>query len=140
MTFQDQDKGGQPGFVMDKVNMGPTVGQVYKPRQSERMVISGVSYTVLPWDNMILLALAPVGVFNFLLPDIVLWMKFPYGQQPLLFKLMNDNGGNAVTFTPFGTQTIDGLASVQVLPTLGMAPFPSLTVRPRVDLSGWLVT
>lgn len=117
-----------------KVDCGPTIGWVRRPMFNERFIISGVTYSVQPFDFQLLIAVN--ADFNVLLPSVTTWMRQPWGMFPIFVK---DNGPFAgthpITVTPEGADTIDGLASVQIVSDGG-----SLSVRPKSDLTGWDLT
>ena len=139
MTYVDLDKGGQPGYATDRMGMGPSLGLYNKANRLERIITTGAASSLQPWDAVIMLNLAVNAAYTLTLLSCATWLKNPYGQIPIQFKFLTDNGGLALTLTPAGIDTIDGLASVQVVPNVGVAPFPSFIIRPRIDNLGWIV-
>lgn len=140
MSFVDLDKGGNPGYGLDRMVMGPTLGPTNKPNRLERIITAGAASTLQPWDAVILLNLTIAGAYSLTLLPVAQWLSQPYGQIEVLVKFLNDNGGNDLTILPTAPDTIDGIASVAITAQVGLAPFPSLRLRPRIDLLGWIVT
>ena len=72
------------------VDTGPTLGWSRRPLVTDRLITSGTSYTVQPWDRMLLISVA--APFSVNLPSVATWMLQPYGLRPLRVK---DAGGFA---------------------------------------------
>lgn len=139
-SFPDLDKGGNYGWVLDQMAMGPTKGRVNKANRVERIITSGAASALQKWDAVILLNLTIAAAYSLTLPTALDWLSKEHGQIEVLVKFLNDNGGNDLTILPSGADTIDGIASVAITAQVGLAPFPSLRLRPRIDLLGWIVT
>lgn len=114
------------------IDGGPSIGLVRRPLFNDRVVTAAGVTAIEPYDFLVLLNAAALQTIQ--LPDVVLWMRQPYGQFPLLIK---DRGMNASAFNktvlPFGAQTIDGLPNLKIISDGGFA-----YLRPYSDLSGWM--
>lgn len=118
--------------IYGKVDYGPTFGQVYRPLNPKRRVSAAGVVTILPFDVMVVVRQTVPAASTVLLPDLRLWMTQPYGGFDLILK--NGNFGFDMTITPFGTQTIDKLASLIVGGGQGEG---ATVLTPLNDMSGW---
>lgn len=119
--------------IYGKVDYGPTFGAVYRPLNTKRIVTAaGVNILILPFDVMLIIQQTIPGAFNVQLPDLRLWMSQPYGGFDLILK--NRNFGFDMTVFAFGTQRVDGLATIVVGGGQGEG---AVVLSPLNDMSGW---
>lgn len=119
--------------IYGKVDYGPTFGQVYRPLNPKRVVTTAGAIAVLPFDVFIIVQQTVPAAWTMALPDLALWMKYPYGGFELTVK--NLNIGYDGTVSAFAGQTIDGLASLIIGDTQGVG---ATIISPLPDLSGWI--
>lgn len=126
--------------IYGAVDYGPTFGKVWRPVNTKRIVTvydaappGNTNVTIIPFDVIVIVQFAPAAVCNVILPDLSLWMKYPYGGFDLTIK--NNNVGFDMTIFPFGVQTIDGLASLIVGGGQGEG---AVVLSPLNDFSGWM--
>lgn len=125
------------GLALDRGTDGPTVGAIDKPNRLQRTITTGIASTVQPWDALILFKISPGNPYSLTLLPVSDWLKNAYGQIPLTIKFLNNNGGNVLTIFAAGSDSIDGSAFVQIVPST--SPFTTLVLMPRADLVGWLI-
>ena len=118
--------------IYGKVDYGPTFGNVYRPLNQKRIVTASGLVTIEPFDVIVIVQMTVAAAFSVQLPDLTLWMKYPYGGFNLIIK--NRNFGFNMTVLPFGAQKIDGLS--QIIATGGQGE-GALVISPLNDLSGW---
>lgn len=118
--------------IYGKVDYGPTFGAVYRPLNPKRIVTAAGDVSILPYDVIVIVQQTAPGAFNLLLPDLRLWMLYPYGGFDLTLK--NRNFGFDMTVVPFGSQKIDGLSSLVAGGGQGEG---AVVLSPLNDLSGW---
>lgn len=123
-----------------RIDCGPTIGWVRRPMFNDKYIITGVTYTVQPFDWRLLIN-RPATAIEILLPDVALWMRQSYGLFPIQVKdignaSLTDISATPITVTPFAGQTIDGLVAA-TNPVQISSGGGSLTVEPKSDLSGW---
>jgi hypothetical protein len=139
LTQLDQS-GTNAQFV--RTYLGPTLGWVMVPVVPELIIISTAPLVLgLPgstsYASRVLLNAAVTSVT---LPSVAQWMNatLPLANNAGFDRSIwvKDLGGNAtvspITFTPFGTDTIDTLGSWQMSTAYDLVQFYPLT-----DLSGW---
>lgn len=119
--------------IYGKVDYGPTFGSVFRPLNQKRIVTAAGNVTIIPFDVIVIVAQTVAAAFSLFLPDLNLWMSQPYGGFDLIIK--NRNAGFDGTYTPFGTQKIDGLASLIVNGGQGDG---GVILSPLNDRSGWV--
>lgn len=119
--------------IYGKVDYGPTFGQVFRPLNTKRIVTAAGTVTIIPFDVIVIVAQTVPAAFALLLPDLNLWMAQPYGGFDLIIK--NRNAGFDGTYTPFGTQKIDGLSTLVVGGGQGDG---GVILSPLNDRSGWI--
>lgn len=119
--------------IYGKVDYGPTFGSVFRPLNQKRIVTAAGDVTILPFDVIVIVAQTIAAAFALILPDLNLWMSQPYGGFDLIIK--NRNTGFDATITPFGTQKIDGLASLIIGGGQGEG---GVILSPLNDRSGWV--
>lgn len=131
------DQGGS-NAQWNRTYLGPTVGWVMLPVMPEVFVTSAAAYTVPNYASRVLLRAAVTSV---LLPDVNKWVTSPFQAVQSAFDRslwVKDLSGtffaSPCTFTPFAGQTIDGLATYQVVSNHALIRFYPLT-----DLTGWYV-
>lgn len=113
------------------VDYGPTFGRVYRPLNTKRVIAVAGDVTILPYDVYVIVRQTVPAAFNLILPDLRLWMAQPYGGFDLQVK--NANVGFDMTVLPFGSQKVNGFASMAV----GGSPGGFLVLTPLNDMSGW---
>lgn len=119
--------------IYGKVDYGPTFGNVYRPLNPKRIIATaGASFPILPFDVIVIIQQASPGAFIIQLPDLRLWMSYPYGGFDLILK--NRNFGFDMTVLPFGSQKIDGLSQLVASGGQGEG---ALVLSPLNDMSGW---
>jgi hypothetical protein len=118
--------------IYGKVDYGPTFGAVFRPLNTKRIVTAAGSVAIIPFDVIVIIQQTIPGAFSVILPDLTLWMKYPYGGFDLVLK--NRNFGFDMTVTPFGTQKIDGLSSLIASGGQGEG---AVVLSPLNDMSGW---
>lgn len=118
--------------IYGKVDYGPTFGNVYRPINPKRIVTATGQVVIQPFDVIVIIQQTIPGIFNLILPDLRLWMLYPYGGFDVILK--NRNFGFDMTVIPFGVQTIDGLANLTVGGGQGEG---AVVLSPLNDLSGW---
>lgn len=118
--------------IYGKVDYGPTFGNVYRPINPKRIVTTVGQVVIQPFDVIVIIQQTIPGIFNLILPDLRLWMLYPYGGFDLILK--NRNFGFDMTVVPFGAQTIDGLVNLTVGGGQGEG---AVVLSPLNDLSGW---
>lgn len=118
--------------IYGKVDYGPTFGNVYRPINPKRIVVAAGPVTIQPFDVIVIIQQTIPGIFNLILPDLRLWMLYPYGGFDLILK--NRNFGFDMTVVPFGSQKIDGLSNLTVGGGQGEG---AVVLSPLNDLSGW---
>ena len=117
--------------------LGPSLGWVKQQVKPERYVIVTGTTQLVAGDSVVLVNVAAVVTIG--LPDVAAWVQ-QFATQPMTaFERaiwVKDLGGNAaafnITITPFGVQTIDGLASVVMNQNRAIT-----RLYPLIDLSGW---
>jgi len=114
-----------------KVDYGPTFGNVFRPLNQKRIIAAAGDVTIQPFDVIVAVKQTVPGALNCFLPDLNLWMSFPYGGFDLILK--NQNAGYDMTIVPFGTQVIDELASLVLAGNIQ----GGVILSPLNDLSGW---
>lgn len=137
MTSQlDLDQGGTFRQTQ-KVYMGPSVGWVNAPQQTVLPVLVGGTTNVLRGMNVVLVNFA--GAVTIQLPSSLRSAAGPQaipGDSVIVPVVVIDQGGNAyvnpITILPFGSELIDGLASIE----LGSS-FGAYVLRPNIDTGGW---
>lgn len=127
--------------IYGRVDYGPTFGNIYRPLNQRRIITAAGDDTIQPFDVILIYKKTVPAAFNVFLPDLALWMAQPYGGFDLTCK---DGAGNSatypITFVPFGTQTIDGVATGG-LPNGGyqlIGNNGSVIFSPLIDKSGWI--
>lgn len=131
MSYPNNTATGQI-WLQGLISAGPSIGLIRRPIFNEREITDGGTTNVDPYDFLILLNAAAAQTVQF--PDVVQWMRQPWGQFPILVKDKGNNAGTYVkTVLPFGSQTIDGLASFSIQSDGGFGLF-----RPYSDLTGWM--
>lgn len=118
--------------IYGKVDYGPTFGNVYRPLNTKRIVTAAGSVSIIPFDVIVIIQQTIPGIFNLLLPDLRLWMLYPYGGFDLILK--NRNFGFDMTVLPSGSQKVDGLSQLVVSGGQGEG---AVVLSPLNDLSGW---
>lgn len=119
--------------IYGKVDYGPTFGHVYRPLNTKRIITAAGNVVIQPFDVIVIVMQTAPAAFNCQLPDLNLWMLQPYGGFDLIIK--NRNPGFNGTLLPFGTQVIDGLASLVVGYGQGGG---GVVLSPLNDRSGWV--
>jgi hypothetical protein len=119
--------------IYGKVDYGPTFGQVFRPLNPKRIVTAAGPVTVLPFDVFIIVAQTVPAAWSMELPDLNLWMLYPYGGFELTVK--NLNIGFDGTVTAFAGQTVDGLPSIVIGDSQGVG---ATVISPLPDRSGWM--
>lgn len=114
-----------------RVDCGPTIGWVRRPMFNDRVLETGTSYTVQPFDFQ-LLVYRDVP-FTIYLPKLSVWMSQPWGLFPIFVKDVGSLAeANNITIEAFAGDGIDGLPSVAIVANTG-----SLSVRPRFGGLNW---
>jgi hypothetical protein len=139
----DYDQGGNPPVQYTRVALGPSLGKVLVPILPQTKVTSGTSYTIQPYDSVILLK-TPIS--NVYLPSVAQWMtaqgpnglvmnKAPW-QRSIWIKDLTGviSIGSPVTVNPSGSDLIDQLSSYELA-----TPFELIRLYALSDLSGWMV-
>lgn len=119
--------------IYGKVDYGPTFGQVFRPLNPKRRVTAAGAIAVLPFDVFIIVQQTIPLAWTMALPDLALWMKYPYGGFDLTIK--NLNIGFDGTLTAFAGQFVDGLATSIIGDSQGVG---ATVISPLPDLSGWV--
>lgn len=119
--------------IYGKVDYGPTFGQVYRPLNPKRIITEAGTIAVLPYDVFLIVQQTVPGAWTLNLPDLDLWMRYPYGGFELTVK--NLNIGYDGTVNAFAGQNIDGLASLIIGDTQGIG---ATVISPLPDRSGWM--
>lgn len=139
ITPPENSVGGQIWSWM-RIDCGPSIGLVRRPMWNDKYLTTGATYNVQPFDWRLLVNRASI-TFEIFLPDVITWMRQPYGLFPIQVKDIGNTTGadisaTPIIVTPVSGQPIDGLVAasnpVQILTGGG-----SLTVEPKSDLSGW---
>lgn len=135
ITPPENSVGGQI-WSWIKIDAGPSIGLVRRPLFNDKYLSTGSTYTIQPFDWRLLIDRAATS-FGISLLSVATWMRQPYGLFPIQVKDIGNSAGTdisatPITITPNGAETIDGLASVQIVTGGG-----SLTLEPKSDLSGW---
>lgn len=137
----DLDQGGTRR-QMQRVYAGPSVGWQYIP-QTTVLPITAVGTTTVA-RGMNLITVAVNGLVTVQLPSS---LRSPAGAQAipgqdLIYPtVVVDSGGFAnsttakITILPFGSETIDGLASITI-----EAPYGAFVLRPNVETGGWTLS
>ena len=118
--------------IYGKVDYGPTFGQVWRPINNKRVVTAAGNVSIIPFDQIVIIQQAVAAAFQLILPDLNLWMSRPYGGFDLILK--NRNFGFDMTVVPFGSQKVDGLATLVVNGAQGEG---AVVLTPLNDMSGW---
>lgn len=139
MSLAQLDQGTYVQFV--RTWLGPTVGWVDLPVQPETFVLTGPSYVVQPFDSRVLLNSVATPVIAVTLPSVATWNKALYQrvQSPFDRSLwIKDYAykatANPIMITPNGAETIDGLASFQIINDGQL-----IRLYPLYDMTGWYV-
>lgn len=120
--------------------MGPTLGWMMLPVVPEISVISSAALTIPPYASRVLLKAA---VKSILLPSVSQWMLASLPQanvaafdRSLWIKdyIYGASNGAPITIMPDGTDTIDALASFEVI-----SPGALIRLYPLTTADGWYV-
>src|SRR5947209_6375152 len=119
----DLDQGGTTRHWIRKY-LGPSVGWVYVPDKAILSVVTTGTTTLLPGTSLVLVDVAAVVTIQ--LPSSIASLAgaqtIPYGYAMVPITII-DLGGHArnfnITILPFGTETIDGLASITITANYG---------------------
>lgn len=132
----DLDQGGT-FRQWKRVYLGPSVGWVNAPDDNEWSITAAGTTTISPGTNIVKVNIAgvvSVQLFSTINPVV------PAGVRPGDFVVtpltVMDLGGlasavNTITILPYGAETIDGLASIQILNAYG-----AFTLFPK-STGGW---
>jgi hypothetical protein len=123
-------------FQSVKAFLGPTLGWVQEWVRPET-VYSTSPVNLGPKDSVALLNVLSSCVVN--LPSVIAWMREPaynmYSPFERALWIKDISGaavGNNITIVPFGSQTIDGGASIIINQN-----YQIIRLYPRNDLTGW---
>jgi hypothetical protein len=119
--------------IYGKVDYGPTFGQVYRPINPKRRITAAGVISVLPFDVFLIVQQNVPAAWTINLPDLTLWMRYPYGGFELTIKNLNIGYDGLVN--AFAGQTVDGLASITIVDSQGVG---ATVISPLPDLSGWI--
>lgn len=122
-----------------KVWMGPSVGWLNMPFQAVLEITAAGTYTIQRWTNFIKMK-AAAGVVNINLPSSKASAQGPQaipGQWVIapvvIFDLSGQAGGaTTVHINPNGSETISGLAQVDLA-----TPYGTILLEPILDTGGW---
>lgn len=117
--------------IWGKVDFGPTFGQVYRPINTKRFIFTTGVIPVLPFDVILAIYPSSSAPCTLQLPDVRLWMLYPYGGFDLTVKYFGDTD---LTVTPFAGQTIDGQPNFIMAGTQGVG---AIILSPFVDGLSW---
>lgn len=133
----DLDQSGN-GYQRVNVNLGPSLGWTTVFVKPELNVTAAGSTTLSAGDSIVLVNVA--GLVTILLPDVSKWVQENFYRPSTGFERavwIKDVGGHAaafnITITPFGAQTIDGLAQNFTI----VQNRQILRLYPLNDRSGW---
>lgn len=136
----DLDQGGTFRQTQ-KFYLGPSVGWVQAPSQNILPVNSAGPIAIARGMNLILVNFNGAAVLNLASSKASLAGPQAIPQQFVIVPtVIVDAGGfasavNTITINPFGTETIDGLASIQIV-----QPYGAFVMKPNIDLGGWTLT
>lgn len=136
----DLDQGGTFRQTQ-KVYLGPSVGWVTAPSQTILPITTAGPVSVARGMNLVLVSFNGVMVLNLASSKASLAGAQAIPQQFVIVPtVIVDSGGfasdvNTITIVPFGTERIDGLASIQIVQAYG-----AFVLKPNIDLGGWTLT
>lgn len=137
----DLDQGGTVR-QSQRLYLGPSIGWILSPANNILSVTTVGTTIVLLGTTLILINVA--GLVTIQLPSA---LASAAGAQALPGTFLGrpitvvDSGGNAnpttrkITILPFGTELIDGLASIAI-----QAPYGAFVLTPNTPLGGWTLT
>lgn len=141
-AVQDLDKSGN-GFQRARVYLGPTLGWVMAQVQPSQLIDTAGAHTLGSGSGIVFVDVA--GAVTITLPDVTKWVlqganPAPYipasafGRSIWIKDLGYNATANNITVNPHAGQTIDGLASFDIIQDGQL-----IRLYPLNDLSGWFV-
>lgn len=125
----------QPGQVIGRLNADPgpaeaiSIAQLFAAMTSAvTVIVTANSYTVLAGDQVVVFNKVVAAASTIQLPSVYLRK----GQALDIFDFSGNSG--PITITPFGTETINGVASWQI------ASGASVHLVPNTAIPGWMVS